>query len=299
MAIRFGTNPIAWTNDDDRSLGAHISLEQCLTEAKQAGFDGIEKGHKMPNDPVGLAQTLYPHGLAFVSAWHSTNLLTHTLEEEKAALQAHLNFLKPMGCTVVIVCETSNAIHGADGTPLSQRPVLPVREWTDFARRLSELGRLSADQGVDLVYHHHMGTIVQTGAEIDQLMTEADDTVKLLLDAGHATFGGADPVALAKAYGPRIRHIHCKNIRADVMAKSQGEDWSFLKSVREGVFTVPGDPEGCVHFRAVLQAAADADYRGWLVVEAEQDPLKAHPLTYQTLGAKTLRELAFEVGLKG
>jgi len=299
MAIRFGTNPIAWSNDDDRTLGAHISLEQCLSEAKQAGFDGIEKGHKMPNEAVALANTLMPHGLAFVSAWHSTGLLTRSLPDEKAALQAHIDLLKPLGCTVAIVCETTNAIHGDDAVSLATRPLLPVREWADFGHRLTELGHFIADQGLDLVYHHHMGTIVQSGEEIDRLMNDTDESVKLLLDTGHATFAEADPVALAKTYGSRIRHIHCKNIRAEVMQQALAEGWSFLTAVRAGVFTVPGDPEGCVNFKAVLQAAADAHYRGWLVVEAEQDPLKAHPLTFQTLGAKTLRALAHDVGLKG
>lgn len=299
MAIRFGTQPIAWTNDDDRSLGAHISLEQCLTEAKAAGFDGIEKGHKMPNDPVGLASALYPHGLAFVSAWHSTNLLVQSMAEEKAALQAHINLLKPMGCAVWIACETSNAIHGADGTPLSQRATLPSGDWAAFAKGLNELAKFSADQGLDMVYHHHMGTIVQTGDEIARLMDETSDDVKLLLDTGHATFGGSDPVKLYKTYAGRIRHIHCKNVRPKVMAESLKGDWSFLESVRQGIFTVPGDTEGGVDFKGVLAAAAEAKYRGWVVVEAEQDPSKAVPLVYQTLGAKTLRGLAHEVGLVG
>ena len=120
--IRFGTNPIAWSNDDDRSLGAHISLEQCLREAGAIGFDGIEKGHKMPSDPAELKAALAPHGLSFVSGWHSLNLLSRSVEAEKAAIQPHPALPKAMGCTVCIVCATSPALHADVRGARSDRP---------------------------------------------------------------------------------------------------------------------------------------------------------------------------------
>ncbi|WP_274426916.1 myo-inosose-2 dehydratase [Chelativorans sp. YIM 93263] len=297
--IRYGTNPIAWSNDDDHSIGAHIPLEQCLREAAEIGFDGIEKGHKMPDDGQALKEALGAHGLVFISGWHSTNLLVNDLETEKRAIQPHLERLKANGCRVCIVCETSNAIHGNDAVPLKDKPVLAEPEWPAFCAGVEALGEYCGSQGIDLVYHHHMGTVVQTREEIDRLMMGTGPATKLLLDVGHAWFGGADPVALARAYAGRVGHFHAKNVRHEIRRQVEEEGLSFLEGVRRGVFTVPGDPEGALEFSAVLKVLAEHGYKGWLVIEAEQDPLKADPVKYQSMGLKALREAAHSAGLEG
>jgi inosose dehydratase len=283
MPIRLGTNPIAWSNDDLRELGGATPLATCLSEARQAGFAGIELGHKFPRDFTQLRPILDRHGLALVSGWYSSALLERDAAAEMTALRPHLSLLQAMDCDVLILAETSNAIHGDRSAPLSRRPIL--HDWSLWADRLSALADLVRAEGLRIAYHHHMGTIVQSEADIDAMMRQSN--VSLLLDTGHATFGGADPVALAKRYRDRIVHVHCKDVRPDLMAESRRQDWSFLDSVVAGVFTVPGD--GCVDFAAVL--AELPDYRGWLVVEAEQDPEKAHPLTYARLGHDTLARL--------
>jgi inosose dehydratase len=295
--IYFGTNPIAWSNDDDQTLGAHISLEQCLTEAGQIGFDGIEKGHKMPTDPAALKAALAPHGLKFVSGWHSLNLLAHSVEDEKKAIQPHLDLLKAMGCTVCIVCETSNAIHGADDTPLSASPVLPMDQWKKFGADVEAIAEYVAAQGLTLVYHHHMGTIVESPEEIDLFMAHTGPATKLLFDTGHCYFGGGNPAEVAAKHMGRVRHLHAKNVRPAVRARLVAEGWSFLEGVRQGVFTVPGDAEGGVDFAPVLKTAADHGYQGWIVIEAEQDPVVRDPVTYQTMGLKALKEMAKAAGL--
>ncbi len=295
--ILYGTNPIAWSNDDDQSLGADISLQQCLREAGEIGFDGIEMGHKMPTDPAALGAVLAPHGLQFISGWHSLNLLARPVADEQAAIGPHLDLLAAMGCKVCIVCETSNAIHGADDVALNDSPVLPPDRWAEFGAGLDAIAATCAARGITLVYHHHMGTIVETGPEIDALMAHTGAQVKLLLDTGHAWFGGVDPADLAHKYMHRVAHIHAKNVRADVARQVQVENLSFLEGVRRGVFTVPGDRDGAVDFAPVLRAAADHAYRGWLVIEAEQDPAIRDPLKYQTMGLQALKHIAQSVGL--
>ncbi|MFN3688668.1 myo-inosose-2 dehydratase [Salinarimonas sp.] len=295
--IRFGTNPIAWSNDDDRSLGADIPLERCLADAARIGFDGIEKGHKFPQEAAALRAALAPHGLAYVSGWHSLNLLTRSLDEEIAAIDPVLDLLRAMGSQVIVVCETSNAVHGDDRVPLAERPVLAEAEWAGFAAGVEALAAHCAHAGIDLVYHHHMGTIVQNEAEIDRLMRETGPATKLLLDTGHAFFAGADPTALARKHMARVRHIHAKNVRPAIMRAVEGERLSFLEGVRRGVFTVPGDPEGGVDFAPVLAIAAEHAYSGWLVIEAEQDPAVRDPVHYQSMGLEALRRMAREAGL--
>ena len=295
--ILYGTNPIAWSNDDDQSLGAQISLQQCLTEAGQIGFDGIEKGHKMPTDPAALQAALAPHGLRFVSGWHSMNLLAHSVADEMRALQPHLDLLQAMGCKVCIVCETSNSIHGANGTPLSESPILPLDRWAKFGADVEAVAGFVAAQGLELVYHHHMGTIVETPDEIDLLMAHTGPATKLLLDTGHCYFGGGDPGDVAARHMARVRHLHAKNVRPAVRDQVWEQGLSFLDGVRRGVFTVPGDPEGGVDFAPVLQSAAAHGYAGWLVIEAEQDPAVRIPFAYQSLGLRSLKALASAAGL--
>ena len=295
MSVRLGANPIGWSNDDLHELGGATPLETCLAEAKEAGFAGMELGHKFPREAGALRAVLDRFGLALVSGWHSMALLARSAEEEVSAMGPHLDLLNAMGCGVVIVAETSNAIHGARAIPLGRRPVLPPEEWGRFGERLTTLAEATQREGLRLVYHHHMGTVVESRADIDALMDATGPAVHLLLDTGHATFAGADPVLLARRYRERISHFHAKDVRPDVMARARREGLSFLDAVIAGVFTVPGD--GCVDYPAVL--AELPGYAGWAVVEAEQDPEKAHPLTYARMGARNLARHLREAGLTG
>ena len=296
--IQFGTNPIAWANDDDRTIGADIPTARILDEAGcQIGFDGIENGHRWPDDPEELRALLAGYGLKFISGWYSTELLVRSVEDEIAAAQAHLAKLRHNGCQVMIVCETSNAIHGDAAKAVNDRPRLTDAEMVGFGRKLEAFAAYLAGQGVTLVYHHHMGTIVESPAEIDALMAATGPHTHLLFDAGHCAFGGGDPVAVLTRHVARVRHFHAKNIRPAVTARVRAEGWSFLQGVVAGAFTVPGDQEGGVDFAPLLAILKGAGYDGWIVIEAEQDPNVRNPLLYQTLGLATLKRLARDVGL--
>jgi len=293
MSVRFGVNPIGWSNDDLRELGGKTPLETCLTEAKQAGYEGIELGHKFPREAKALKAVLSAHGLDLVSGWYSSELLLRDAEEEMKHLRAHLDLLKALGSKILIFAETSNATHGDRAVPLSKRPVMKPAQWREFGQRMTEVADAVAKEGVTLAYHHHMGTVVQSGEDIDAFMESTGASVKLLLDTGHATFGGADPVALAKKYRNRIAHVHCKDVRQDVLAQARAKDWSFLDAVVAGCFTVPGD--GMVDYPAFFKELPG--YSGWLVVEAEQDPEKANPLKYATMGCANLKRYAKDAKL--
>lgn len=293
MSVRIGANPIGWSNDDLRVLGGATPLETCLAEAREAGFEGMELGHKFPREPGALKAVLGRFGLDLVSGWHSAELLRRSAEEELAAMRPHLDLLRALGATVAIVAETSNAIHGDRAKPLVERAVMADREWAGFGRRLTALADAVRSEGLALVYHHHMGTIVESERDIDALMEATGPSVGLLLDTGHATFAGCDPAALARRHRARIGHFHAKDVRPDVMARARAERLSFLDAVVAGVFTVPGD--GCVDYKVVLKELPG--YSGWAVVEAEQDPDKAHPLTYARLGYANLRRYLAEAGL--
>ncbi len=293
MTIRIGVNPIAWSNDDLPSLGGDIPLEVCLDEAREAGFSGIELGHKFPRMPDALLAALSPFGLACISGWYSANLLEHGVEAELRRMRPHLDLLRAAGCEVMVVAETSNAVHGDPAVPLSRRPVLAGADWPEFGARLSEVGDALLAEGVRLVYHHHMGTVVQSEADIDALMHATDPSVQLLLDTGHAAWAGIDPAMLAARYRNRIGHVHVKDVRAEVRQAADAGDWSFLDAVVAGIYTVPGD--GSIDFVRVLRCLHG--YSGWIVIEAEQDPARANPLAYAALGRRNLTRMLAAAGL--
>src|SRR5580658_9869726 len=186
MSIRLGANPIIWSNDDMRELGAETSLETCLAQAREIGFEGMELGHKFPRDPRELAAVLERFGLACVSGWYSAELLTRDARTELACLRSHLELLKALGSGVLVFADVSGAVHGDLKRPLSARPRLRAGEWREFGRRMTEVADATQDQGVRLAYHHHMGTVVQSEADIDTLMEVTGAAVGLLLDTGHA-----------------------------------------------------------------------------------------------------------------
>ncbi len=299
MPIRIGANPIGWSNDDMQEIGGATPLETCLAEARQAGIEGMELGNKFPREAEALTAALAPYGLACVGGWHSIELLNRSAQEEFALAKPHRDLLKAMGTSVFIVAETSNAIHGRRDLPLSRRPTLREDDWAGYGAKITELAELLAAEGLKLCYHHHMGTIVETEADIHHFMAHTRPPATLLLDTGHATWGGSDPASLAQRYRDRISHVHVKDVRAAVMEQARAEDWSFLDAVLGkgedlGIYTVPGD--GMVDYPAVFRALPH--YSGWVVIEAEQDPEKANPLRYATLGVANLKRFLAEAGLR-
>jgi inosose dehydratase len=293
--VRIGINPLTWSNDDLPSLGADIALETCLSEAKEAGFEGMELGHKFPRDADVLAPIMRAHGLDLVSGWYSGRLLERSVEEEYRSMEPHLSLLEAMGSRVLIFAEVTGSVHGDPTAPISKRPALHPEALRQYGESLTLLAEHLLTKGMQLAYHHHIGTVIQTEQEIDELMKHTGEAVALLLDTGHLTYAGGDAIAVAERYGRRIRHVHLKDVRKSVLSDPQIAELPFLSAVLRGVFTVPGD--GCVDFRGVLAKLAAASYSGWLVVEAEQDPEVAHPLTYAKLGHHTVSTLAREVGL--
>ena len=295
MPVRIGINPIAWSNDDLPELGGETPLETCLAEAREAGYAGIELGNKFPRESAALRPILDRHGLALISGWYSGRLLERTAAEEIRAVEAHLRLLSDMGCGVMVFAETTGSVAGARSTPVSRRPHISEAQWPVFAERLTAVADHLRQRGVPMAYHHHMGTVVETEAEIDRLMRSTGESVGLLLDTGHLAYAGADPAAVARRHIARIDHVHCKDVRPAVLTTMRERDRSFLDAVVEGVFTVPGD--GAVDFSAVLDVLKAARYRGWLVVEAEQDPAQANPLTYARMGYDNLSGAARRAGL--
>lgn len=295
--VKFGISPLTWTNDDMPSLGGEIPLETCLSEMQQAGFTGTELGTKYPRDPKVIIPLLKQYGLSIASGWFSGNLFdkNQTVEKEIEAFKTHLELLLAAGCSATVYGEVSNTVHGSMNVPLSKRPIVENDDqWKWYAERMTKFADYTKSQGILVGYHHHMGTVVESADDINKLMQYSGDSLGLTLDTGHISFAGDDPVEAIKRHGDRIVHVHFKDIRREIVQKVKDEDLSFLQAVLEGVYTVPGD--GCIDYPSVFKALKSIGYKGWLLVEAEQDPAKAHPLTYANLAMKNLKGYADLVG---
>ena len=296
MSVKLGIAPIAWSNDDMPELGGDTPLEQCLSEASEAGFSGIESGGKFPKKSEELIPLLQKYKLKLCSGWYSANLRKNSVKDEIILIQEQLKLFQDCKAPCIVFAEVSDSIAGDPNRPLSSRPQMNKDEWNEYCKKISEMGKYLEDQDMPLAYHHHMGTVIETEDDTKRLLENTSDQVKLILDTGHMLFAKGNSEKIAEDYKDRIIHIHCKDMREDILNKSLQKDWSFRKAFLEGAFTVPGD--GCIDNKPLLKYLKNIDYKGWLVVEAEQDPAKANPLEYAKKGFKYLSEVCADIDLK-
>lgn len=289
--VKLGIAPIAWTNDDMPDLGSENTFEQCISEMALAGFTGCEVGNKYPRDNIpALKKALSLRNMQICNAWFSSFLLTKPYDEVEKDFTDHISFLKEMGARVVGISEQSYSIQGTDKSVFKDKYIMNDDEWARLCDGVNRLGKVAKDMGIALTYHH-MGTVVQTAAEIDRLMENTDpELFSLLYDSGHLAYCGEDYIGVLKKYANRVKHVHLKDIRPEVIDKVKKENLSFLEGVRLGTFTVPGD--GAIDFGPIFDILADSGYEGYVLVEAEQDPAKANPFEYALKARKYIAEKA-------
>jgi len=297
MSVKIGISPIAWQNDDLPDLTAAYTTEGAMQDAARIGYAGVERGRRMPADTEGLRAYLDRYGVALCGGWCSGALMVNDLATEQAAIRQQVDQFAALNAPCIVYAECSNTVQGRIDTPVSRRPKLSRDEVTAYAAKLSELAKWSADRGVPISYHHHMGSMIEDAEDIDWLMEGSDPALTLLYDTGHLAFAGADPLAVLDKWGERVHHVHYKDLRADVAAKIRAADGSFLDAVRAGAFTVPGDPQGSIDFQAVTDRLKAMDYKGWIVVEAGQDPAKAPPFDFSKLGFEHIMACCRSAGL--
>ncbi|HJD37441.1 myo-inosose-2 dehydratase [Blautia sp. An46] len=289
--VKLGIAPIAWTNDDLPDLGGENTFEQCVSEMALAGFTGSEVGNKYPKDTEALKKALELRNLEICNQWFSSFLLTKPFEEVEKEFRAQLEFLRTMGAKIIGASEQSYSVQGQEDTPVfGKKYVMNDQEWETLCDGLNRLGKIAKEEyGISLTFHHHMGTVVQNPDEVERLMKGTDpEYVSLLYDTGHFAYCGADPLEMVKKYADRIKHVHLKDIRPEVVRRVKEEGLSFLDGVRAGAFTVPGD--GSIDFVPIFRVLEETGYEGYMLVEAEQDPAKANPLEYAIKARKYIAE---------
>lgn len=284
----WGIAPIGWRNDDLPEIGAGNTLSHLLSDIVVAGFQGTEVGGFFPEAKI-LNKELQLRNLKIAGQWFSSFIIRDGIEAASHAFHRHCEYLREVGAAVAVVSEQTYSIQGMEKNVFAEKPNFTDAEWDQLSFGLNELGNIADQYGLKLVYHHHMGTGVQTALEVDRLMESTDPNhVHLLFDTGHLYVSDGEYMPLLEKHMDRIKHVHFKDVRQHVLEQCKQKGKSFLQSFLSGMFTVPGD--GCIDFVKVYQFLLDADYQGWIVVEAEQDPSIAHPLEYALMARKYIDE---------
>ena len=291
MKAKLGMSPIAWWNDDLVELSDDVSLEECLRQSRSAGFTGMEKGRRFPDDPEVMLPILKAADVTLCGGWFSGTLVDEDLSVNKDRIAPMIELFKAVNAPCIVYGEVGRSIQGKRDVPLAQKPKLSDGEMMAYARKVTAFGEWCAEQGMPLSYHHHMGAVVETETELDAFMAASGPDIPLLLDAGHLVFAGGDVLRAIDRHHTRINHVHVKDIREAVVDGLNRSRQSFLDAVALGAFTVPGD--GSLDFGAIVQRLADHGYEGWFVVEAEQDPVANPPLKMAQVGhAELMRVMA-------
>ncbi len=289
--VKLAMAPIGWTNDDMTDLGSQNTFEQCISEMALAGYRGSEVGNKYPKDPEVLKDYLDIRGLKICNQWFSSFLLLKPFKEVEDAFRKQLSFLKKLGADVIGPSEQTRSCQGQPVSVFTNKAVFSTEEFKKLTEGMNRLGKVAKDEGLKLSFHHHMGTGVQTIEETERFLNDTNpDYVSLLFDSGHFACSGEDPVVALKKFITRVGHVHLKDLRTDIYKEVKEKNMSFLDAVRAGVFTVPGD--GSIDFPSIFGTLDDNNYRGWMVVEAEQDPAKANPFKYALMAREYIRNTA-------
>jgi len=294
LKAKLGMSPIAWWNDDLAELSDDVSLEECLRQSRSAGFTGMEKGRRFPEDPAVLLPILKKADVTLCGGWFSGTLVDEDLAANKARIAPMIELFKAVDAPCIVYGEVGRSIQGRRDIPLAQKAKLSADEMRAYARKVTEFGEWCAGQGMPLSYHHHMAAVVETEPELDAFMAASGKGIPLLFDAGHMAFAGGDVLRVIDKHHDRISHVHVKDVRMDVIDGLDRQKQSFLDAVALGAFTVPGD--GSLDFAAIVKKFADYGYEGWFVVEAEQDPKKNPPLKMAEVGYKELMRVMTAAG---
>ena len=292
MKAKLGMSPIAWWNDDLPQLSDDVSLEECLRQSRSAGFTGMEKGRRFPESAAEMLPILKKADVTLCGGWFSGTIVNESIDANKQRIQPMIDLFKAVNAPCIVYGEVGRSIQGDQSKPLATKPRLSDAEMKDYGAKMSEFASWVEAQGMPLVYHHHMAAVVETEPELDAFM--AASTISLLFDAGHMAFAGGDVLRCIDKHHARIRHVHTKDVRMDVINKLDRTRESFLDAVIKGAFTVPGD--GSLDFEAIVKKLAGYGYEGWFVVEAEQDPKKAPPLKMAQVGHKELMRVMTAAG---
>jgi inosose dehydratase len=258
--IRVAAAPISWGVCEVPGWGRVLDAPTVLGEMAELGISATELGPPgyLPRDPAELRALLGGHGLRLIGGFLAIEL--HTAQEAAlAAAEDSAALFAACGAEVLVVA----AATGLDG--YDERPALSDAEWRTLFDTIAKIRDIASTHGLRAVVHPHVGTHVETGAEVDRFLAGSD--VDLCLDTGHLLIGGTDPVALAERHPSRIGHLHLKDVRGELAESVRNGTMSYTEAVGKGLYTPLGD--GDVDIEALVRSVRQAGYDGWYVLEQD------------------------------
>lgn len=287
---RIGCGQITWRIDSE---------DQILAEIAETGYDGAPPRLREGVTADEITGRFDQHGLAPSPPYFGASFWKP--EDEQAILSRAgelASLTRAIGCSELYVVAGGGGFQAPQGASRAEvaghvgpDDAMPDDEFDRFARVLSEFGRITLEHGVYSCFHNHVGTVIETGDELDRLLERCDErTVFLGLDTGHLAWAGDDPVAVCQRYADRIRTLHLKDIVENVRQRGVAERWDYSTSTDNGIFTELG--EGCVDFPAIKALLDDRGFDGWLIVETD---VTQRPTAIES--ARVSREYLASIGL--
>lgn len=276
--FRIGNAPCSW-GVIENIAGERDQYARVLDEIQQTGYSGTELGDWgfMPTDPEQLADELSRRHLDLIGSWVSVHLHDAARHEQSAADAVRTaRLLAEVGGSEALIVLGNDPYGDPVRTQHAGRITADLgmteAQWANFAAGTTMVAQRVRDEtGLRTVFHHHIGTWIETPEETERLLDMTDGTlVGLCFDTGHWQFGGGDPIEGILDHADRIWHVHFKDCHPAIAARSRQQGWSGPQSVEHGVFSELG--KGQVDFIGVIETLRDIGYSGWVVVEQDVLP---------------------------
>ena len=259
--IRIAGAPISWGVCEVPGWGHQMGPDRVLGEMAALGLEAMEFGPLgfLPEDAEGRKATLAKHNMSAVGGFFPVVLHDPGFDPMPSIEKELEAYVAADAEVLVLAAETG--LEGYD----APKPVMTEDNWQTMADNLTRISDYAASIGIAAVIHPHAGTMVETKADVEEVLTRT--TMPFCLDTGHMWIGGTDPVAFAQDHGDRVGHVHFKDVRLDIAQRVRDGELSYYDAVTQGLYTPLG--KGDVDVKGITSTLISQGYTGWFVLEQD------------------------------
>jgi len=259
---RIAGAPVSWGVIEIPDWGYQMPADRVLKEASSLGLPAVEAGPEglLPTDPAEVSDLLAGYDLGLVGGFVPAILHDPARRESELALvERRAEFFAAAGADVVVLA----AVSGSES--FGELVELGDGAWKTLFESLKMVEEICARHGIAVSLHHHYGTVVERDDQLKRFLEGSE--MGLCLDTGHLAIGGSDPVEIAELAGPRVNHVHLKDVDLEVAGRLAARELSFKEAAQKNAFRPLGD--GDVDVGGVVDRLESSGYRGWYVLEQD------------------------------